>query len=539
MEAGSSRSVTFLNSDTVRRWISRAFILSIVVYLVVLGYLIFESVTGASKWAPYGVNIALFISLIIGSEIVMLVTGIQIFREDAGIWPPEIKEGWDTFKSGAWLKGAGQMLIAAWDISLIDLRLRSGNAILMGRLNRIASIVPLAYALIASAGGAPWGLRGSALFDIGLAVVVWAFMEMVMVQPEEPAADVPVAVPADEASPGRQEAYAVRRVEAADIARVAELEVRKWKEQAASHELIAERLANYPEGQLCAVQTTFANGSPVRSRIVAWCTLMPATAAHVETHPTWSGLTANGTLAALDRDGSILIGVNLISVTEGGTFILSAEALATVVERGMDKLVTGSRLTGFVSFNKRRESEGKPPLSADDYASLREIRGFRLNEERLDAGESPLSNDEYRARANSLRAEAGQPPLAHDDAPDFVSSNVRAYMSVPGTRIVRVAPGYIEDAASADYGVLMEWPNPVPRPLRLIPLVNRFVARRIRAAIRGEWEQQKQQRRERASARRGSVPAYLRREAATRQPTESKDAEQVPVESHRGHTRHR
>ncbi len=233
MDVGSSRSLSFLDNATVRRWISRAFIVSILVYFVVLGYLIFEAVTGASKWAPYGVNIPLFIGLILGSEIVMVVTAIRIFREDSGIWPPAIKEGWDTFTSGARIKGATQTLAAAWDISLIDLRLRSGNAILMGRLNRIASMVPLVYALAASAGGAPWGLRGSAIFDIGISLAVWAFMELVMVKPEErvPATAIPtIYANGAAATATKQSEYSVRRVELSDLDRLEQLEVRSWKE---------------------------------------------------------------------------------------------------------------------------------------------------------------------------------------------------------------------------------------------------------------------------------------------------------------------
>ncbi len=101
MDARRSGAVSLLSNEAVRRWISRAFIVSILVYLVVLGYLVFEAVTGASKWAPYGVNIPIFVALIIVSEIVMLVTAIRIFREDTGIWPPAINEGWEMFKSGS------------------------------------------------------------------------------------------------------------------------------------------------------------------------------------------------------------------------------------------------------------------------------------------------------------------------------------------------------------------------------------------------------------------------------------------------------
>jgi len=233
MEASSPSSVSFLNNETVRRWISRAFIVSILVYLVVLGYLIAESVTGASRWAPYGVNIPLFIGLVIASELVMVVTAIQIFREDSGIWPAAISEGWGTVRSGSIVRGSGQILAAAWDISLIDLRLRSGSAILMGRLNRAASIVPLAYALAASAGGAPWGLRGSAIFDIAISLLVWAFMELVMVRPNAEVAESRQDVAAAGSATAKQSTYSVRQVRVSDLDRLEELERRNWKDQAA------------------------------------------------------------------------------------------------------------------------------------------------------------------------------------------------------------------------------------------------------------------------------------------------------------------
>ena len=63
-----------LESKTLRRWISRAFLVTILAYLVIIGYLLAESATGASKWAPYGVNIAAFIALTIASEVVITLT---------------------------------------------------------------------------------------------------------------------------------------------------------------------------------------------------------------------------------------------------------------------------------------------------------------------------------------------------------------------------------------------------------------------------------------------------------------------------------
>ena len=511
MEASSPSSVSFLNNAAVRRWISRAFIVSILVYLVVLGYLIAESVTGASKWAPYGVNIPLFIGLVIGSEIVMLLTAIQIFRADSGIWPTTISEGWNTLRSGSVVKGSARILTGAWDISLIDLRLRTGTAILMGRLNRVASIVPLAYALGASGGGAPWGLRGSAILDIGISLLVWAFMELVMVRPNEEAEEAVHDVVAVNNVAAKQSRYSVRLARLSDLDRLEELERRNWKDQAASREVIAGRINTFPDGQVAAIHTTVENGVPTRSKVAAWCTFMPASEKHVASFASWDDLTSNGTISACDRAGDVIVGVNLTSVTEGGTFMLIAEMLAAVVEGGKDKLIGGGRLTGFVSFNELRRAEHSEPLSADAYARIREIRGFRINELRLDEGKKPLPDDDYRVLADRMRREAGEPPLADDDTPDYVCSNVRGYMSIPGARLVRVMPNYFRDPASADYGVIMDWPNPIPRPARHIPVIKQFVVRRIREEIASEWEQRKQHLRDRAKRRaKKPIPAYLR-----------------------------
>jgi hypothetical protein len=434
-----------------------------------------------------------------------------------------MKEGWELFRSGSRIKGAGQTLAAAWDISLIDLRLRSSNAILMGRLNRVASIVPLAYALAASANGAPWGLRGSAAFDIGLSLVVWAFMELVMVAPEERTTSE--AIPAtytNGASASKQSVYSVRPVELGDLDRLEELELRNWKEQAATREVIVGRINTYPEGQLAAVHTTVVGGAPVKSKLAAWCSVMPANEQHLKSFATWDDLTSDGTISATDRDGDVIIGVNLTSVTEGGTYILLAEILASVVEGGKAKLIGGSRLTGFMSFSERRVAEGKRPLSADAYARLREIRGFRINEQRHDAGEQALSDDEYCELATNMRDDQGLAPLADDDVPDYVCSNVRGYMSIPGAKLVRVVADYFRDPASADYGVIIEWPNPIPRPLRGIAPIKTFVVKQIRSGIADEWEQRKQHLRDLAAKRaRERVPGYLQRtdkEAATPQP---------------------
>jgi hypothetical protein len=477
----------------LRRWISRAFIVSILVYFVVIGYLVAESVRGASRWAPYGVNMPVFVSLIIASEIVITLSAIWIFREDTGIWPASVAFGWKELRSGS-VGGLGRLLGGAWDVSIVDLRLRTTRAIALGRVNRLAALLPLVYALAASASsGAPWGLRASAMVDVGLTLAVWAFMEAVMVRPDTAGSRVRV-----EAAPARQKAagkkasrYEVRRVDRTDIPRIEEIEHIKWRDQAATRDLIQQRLTRYPQGQVAAVHVSLVDGEVAERTVVAWCTVMPAREEQVRAFRSWDAVTSNGTISGCDPKGNVLVGVNLTSVTEGATYMLLGEILASVVAWGKTKMIGGGRLTGFVSFNEHRAHEGKAPLAADQYARLREVRGHRLNERRLDDGQPPLSDDAYVALLNSLNAVNGREPLDPAERPDFICSNVRGYMSIPGARMVEVAPNYFPDSASDNWGVVIDWTNPLPAPLRGLPVLRTFVASRIRKEVREEWEARK------------------------------------------------
>jgi hypothetical protein len=186
-----------------------------------------------------------------------------------------------------------------------------------------------------------------------------------------------------------------------------------------------------------------------------------------------------------------------------------------VVEWGKIKLIGGGRLNGFVAFNERRNAEGKEPFSADAYARLREIRGYRLNERRIENGERPLSDRRYVSYVKALRSERNQPPLQEDERPDYICSNVRGYLSIPGGRLVGVMAGYFDDPASENSGVVMEWPNPLPRALMHTGWTCRLVARRIRNEIRAEWEKRRQRMRRLSERRRASqqVPDFLRRGA--------------------------
>src|SRR5438477_304189 len=485
------------HSANLRRWISRAFVVSILVYLVVVGYLLTESVRGASKWAPYGVNMPVFITLIIASEVIITLTAVWIFREDAGIWPASVARGWRELRSGK-ISGLGSVLGGAWDVSIVDLRLRTRTAIGLGRVNRIAALAPLVYALIASANRpAPWGLRASALVDVGLTLAVWAFMEAVMVRPEEAAATQAVGpattlvAPTVKGAGKKASRYEVRRATRADVSRIGEIERIKWREQAATRDIIEARLKRYPQGQVAAVHQSVVGGEVASRTLVAWCTVMPTSEERVRSFGSWDEVTDGGRITSADPRGDVLVGVNLTSVTEGATYMLLGETLASVVGWGKKKMIGGGRLNGFVSFNEHRAHEGKPAISADAYARLREIRGFRLNERRLDEGLTQLDDDAYGELANSITAVNGLPTLEPEQRPDYVCANVRGYMSIPGARLVRVAPNYFPDAASDNWGVIIDWTNPLPAPLRHLPIVRNVVAARIRHEVRAEWEARK------------------------------------------------
>lgn len=505
MTAFSLRT-TLSDSPGLRKWISRAFIVSILVYLVVIAYLIAESVTGASRWAPYGVNIPVFIALIIASEVAVTATAVWIFREDSGIWPDTIATGWREMRSGRLLQGLGRLLDGAWNVSIIDLRLRSRTAIALGRINRIAAVVPLAYALAASAGSpTPLGLRSSAILDVAITLAVWAFMELVMVRPDAaaPASGRPLAAQASrdgasatardtaKARAPRHSVYQVRRITRADIGRLSEIEALKWGGQAATQELIERRISTYPQGQVGAVHSTVIDGRTVRSSLAAWITVMAAREAQVRSFTSWDAVTANGTIATCDPKGDVLVGVNLTSVTQGATYMLVGEMLASVVAWGKQKFIGGARLNGFVAFNEHRAGEGRRPLTADEYANLRELRGHRINERRLDYGLAPLSDEAYVALVDRMRAVGGEPPRAPHERPDYVCSNLRGYMSIPGAHMVAVVPDYFRDASSDDWGVVIDWTNPLPPWLRQLPGVRHFAAGRVRSAVRAEWEERK------------------------------------------------
>ena len=495
-------------SASLRKWVSRAFVVSIVVYLLVLGYLLAESVRGASRWAPYGVNLPTFVALIIGSEVIVTATAVWIFREDAGIWPASTAEGWRRLKRGS-IGGLGQLLSGAWDVSIVDLRLRSRRAIALGRINRIAALAPLVYALLASANSAPWGLRTSALFDVAATLGVWAFMEIVMVQPQERAVNAEparsataVAVTRPGRSAGRRESrYEVRRLTRQDIPRLEVLERIKWGDQAASRAAIESRIARYPQGQLAAVHVSTQGGRELSRTVVAWCSVAPAREQAVRSFESWDDVTANGTIANCDPRGEVLVGVNLTSVTEGATYILLGEILASVVAAGKAKMIGGARLNGFVSFNERRSRAGKREFCADEYARLREVRGYHINEQRLDAGQPELDTAAYVELVNSLRSLNGDAPLDDDESTDYVCSNLRGYLSIPGARMVNVAAAYFPDAASDNWGVVIDWTNPLPAAVRHLPLVRGFAAGRIRKEVLAEWEERKLRVREKARRR--------------------------------------
>jgi hypothetical protein len=277
--------------------------------------------------------------------------------------------------------------------------------------------------------------------------------------------------------------------------------------------MIRSRLRRFPEGQLAAIHVTSVGGVPVRETLVAWSTIACSAEQTVHSFGSWNSVSGGGTIESHDPNGDVVIGVNLTSVTEGATYLLLGEILASVVEWGKVKLIGGSRLNGYAAFNERRMSEGKAGFSPDQYARLREVRGFRYNERRIDEGEKPLSDRRYMSFVKALRTERGDPPLRDDERPDFVCSNVRGYLSIPGARLVSVMARYFDDPASENYGVVMEWPNPLPRALMHTNWLRRLVASRIRNEIGSEWDRRRQRMRRLSERRRTTqqVPEYLRR----------------------------
>ncbi len=518
MTVRPSTRTAYSRNALLRRWVSRLFLLSIVAYLVVIGFLVKGAATGASRWQPYGVNGPTFMVLIIGSEAVLAITAGWIVKSDTGIWPQAISDGWRSARAGEHLRGLLQLLGGLWNVSLADLRLRTPLARALGRVNRIAALAPLTYALIASAGhDPPLGLRLGALFDIGLTFLVWALMETIMTPHGQESTRGTERVDRDQVSRETtprvaQSSYHHRRVGPADISRIEELELRCWGGRGATREMVESRLAVFPQGQLGVIHRSLRFGAP-RDTLVAWGTIMPANADQVRAFRTWSEATDGGSIRNSDPRGDALVGVNLTSVTEGATFMLVGEVMALVVEWRKSVLVTGARLNGFVAFNAHRESAGRRLFLPDEYARLREIRGYRLNERRSDAGEPPLNDAEYELVVRGIRALNDEPPLDADDHPDYVCSNLRGYLGLPGAEMGKLLPGYFDDPASADWGVLVYWRNPVPRPLRFVSPLNRWLAHRIRNEVRTEWDGRRarvyERARRRSAKQRADAPAEV------------------------------
>ncbi len=302
---------------------------------------------------------------------------------------------------------------------------------------------------------------------------------------------------------GRKESrYEVHLANPQDLERILEIEGIKWGDQAASGSMITSRLHVFPEGQLVATHVTVVGGVEIRRKLVAWSTVMLANETQIRAFRSWDRVTSSGTISDHDPRGNVVVGVNLTSVTEGATYILLGEILASVVEGGKTKLIGGSRLNGFKAFNERRRSEGKPPFSAERYAQLREVRGYRINELRYEQGFSSLTDEDYTRTVKETCADGDLHKLRGDETPDYVCSNLRGYLSIPGSRVVEVIPNYFTDPASDNYGVVIVWPNPLPRPIRYLDPIKKWVSRKIRLAIQDEWQRRKKRVRELADRKR-------------------------------------
>ena len=163
--------------------------------------------------------------------------------------------------------------------------------------------------------------------------------------------------------PGAKESrYEIRAVSRDDIPRILELESIKWRDQAATRPTIEARLRRYPQGQIAVEHLTLEHGKVTRRSVVAWVTVMAINADKVATFGTWDQVSGNGSLSTVEPDGNTIVGVNLTSVTNGATYMVLGEMLATVVEWNKDRFIGGARLNGFVSFNEHRASRGAPPL---------------------------------------------------------------------------------------------------------------------------------------------------------------------------------
>ena len=231
-----------------------------------------------------------------------------------------------------------------------------------------------------------------------------------------------------------------------DLEGIRAVDAAAWNEDVAfSADQLRAQLRRFPEGVLAA-EALEPNGH----RIVGTLSLMRMQSSRLGSVRTWAQTTDNGYIRSHEADGDAIFGVNL-SVwphwqRRGIGAMLFGYAMAYALEQGIRCAAWGGRLPGLAEFNRKRLATGQPLLSGQAYAALRDQKGRPADDE------------------------------------------LRFYLSQPFVRQLAVLPDYFPDADSEDYGVLLQWANPL-YGLRLgwlyrVPFIGNLVARTLALLVR-------------------------------------------------------
>ena len=232
----------------------KALLLGLVLYFAVLGYLVERSLQ-VRTLEPYGVNILVYSTLLVASEIILTVTIVWLFAIERSVWPAYAGDALRAFRTRnplGWLRGVVLGVRSAWNLSILDLRLTSRLALWLARLNRFFAALPLVYVL--AIGHSGLSALGLALVSVDLAITLglWAAIEAFAVDHETIALRQIEGVRRKKLfrMASRVTAGLARMDEAEQIQRIEEL---AWGEgHARAVDVYRTRIQNYPRGVMVA-----------------------------------------------------------------------------------------------------------------------------------------------------------------------------------------------------------------------------------------------------------------------------------------------
>jgi hypothetical protein len=198
----------------------------------------------------------------------------------------------------------------------------------------------------------------------------------------------------------------VRPATAADINAYLELQAERWRDDnMADKEQLLSRLKSYPQGMLVAEEN---------QKIVGMTYAMRITDYDYQNPPSWNEITNNGYCDNVDPRGKYFFGVDLstakgVGHRAGDQLMVAMGALA--IREGVQRVMLGGRMPGYHAYVDK--------MSAQEYLDAKDAKGRPLDRQ------------------------------------------VRFYTSVPGLKALKPIENYFHDPESLDWGVLLEWRNPL------------------------------------------------------------------------------